>query len=60
LAVEIEGEALLPRLFGLPIATAWPPLHSAWLCPEMPFSVELGLALKLPAHQVRHPAPAAG
>jgi hypothetical protein len=60
LAVEIEGERQLPRLFGLPEEIAWPRLHSAWLCPEMPFSVELGFALKLPAHEVGHPEPVAG
>jgi hypothetical protein len=60
LAVEIEGEQQLPRLFGLPEEIAWPRLHSAWLCPEMPFSVELGFALKLPAHEVGHPEPVAG
>lgn len=60
LAVEIEGEYLLPRLFDLPGEISWPRLHSAWLCPEMPFSVELGLALKLPAHEVRQPEPVAG
>lgn len=37
------GAGLGPGLAG----REWPPLHSAWLCPEIPFTFELGVAPKL-------------
>jgi uncharacterized protein DUF2071 len=69
LRVEIGADDLLARL--LPLAAAaghagdaeegapgWPPLHSAWLCPEIPLAFELGIAPpRVPvAQQVPHPA----
>ena len=32
-----------------PAGTRWPGLHSAWLCPEIPFVFELGFVLRVPA-----------
>ncbi len=43
LEVEVEEAGLLERC--LPLGGAgWPGLHSAWLCPEIPFVFELGVA----------------
>jgi hypothetical protein len=46
-AAEVVESALLAD--GLPLAAAggWPPLHSAWLCPEIPFTFELSVAPRL-------------
>jgi hypothetical protein len=46
LRVQIAGqEEVLPRLIHQPplvaLAEGWPPLHSAWLAPEVPFVFEL-------------------
>jgi len=72
LRAEVAGAELLPDLFCLPSAgsggsggsggMAWPPLHSAWLCPEVPFAFELGLAPKEVGTVSRSgmPQPAAG
>jgi len=66
LRAEVAGAELLPDLFCLPSAgsggMAWPPLHSAWLCPEVPFAFELGLAPKEVGTVTRSgmPQPAAG
>lgn len=38
---ELEEIGLLDRLLPLPGEQNWPPLHSAWLCPEIPFTFEL-------------------
>jgi hypothetical protein len=55
LAAEVTAGDLLPAL--LPLAGpsggdlgagGWPPLHSTWLCPEIPFIFDLGLAPRLP------------
>lgn len=46
LRVELLGEDLLSPWLGLDgngSAPSWPPVHSAWLCPEVPFVFELGL-----------------
>ena len=59
LKAEVEGDGLLPRLFDVPADTHWPGLHSAWLCPEIPFVFELGIILRVPAAPVM-PHPAAG
>jgi hypothetical protein len=37
------GAGLGPGMVG----REWPPLHSAWLCPEIPFTFELSVAPKL-------------
>jgi hypothetical protein len=39
---EIRDAGLLASLLPLAPGAAWPPLHSAWLCPEIPFLFELG------------------
>jgi len=59
LRAEVEGNGLLPSLLDLPEDTRWPGLHSAWLCPEIPFVFELGLVLRVPVPPVM-PHPAAG
>jgi len=38
---ELEEVGLLKQLLPLPEGQSWPPLHSAWLCPEIPFAFEL-------------------
>ncbi len=53
LAAEIECDRLLRR-FGP--AGDWPPLHSAWLCPEIRFVFELSAAAELPLPR-QAPAP---
>jgi hypothetical protein len=61
LRAELSGEEMLPQLFCLPeMAFPWPPLHSAWLCPEVPFAFELALAPKEVAVSRGMPQPAAG
>jgi uncharacterized protein YqjF (DUF2071 family) len=64
LRVELTGDDLLDRLLPLGTngdagAVHWPGVHSAWLCPEMPFVFELALVPKAPA-AVGMPQPAAG
>ena len=59
LKAEVDGDGLLPRLFDVPPGTHWPGLHSAWLCPEIPFVFELGIILRVPTAPVM-PHPAAG
>jgi len=60
LQAEVRGNGLLPRLLDLPAGTCWPGLHSAWLCPEIPFVFELGFVLRVPAAAPVMPQPAAG
>ena len=60
LKAEVEADGLLPSLFELPAGTHWPGLHSAWLCPEIPFVFELGLVLRVPAAPPVLAQPAAG
>jgi Uncharacterized conserved protein (COG2071) len=66
LRVELRGDDVLGRL--LPLAgtaasgngsSTWPGLHSAWLCPEIPFVFELGLVPKVQVSPGM-PQPAAG
>jgi uncharacterized protein YqjF (DUF2071 family) len=68
LRVELSGDDLLDRLLllngadgtnGKTGAVAWPGLHSAWLCPEIPFVFELGLVPKVQVAPSM-PQPAAG
>jgi hypothetical protein len=61
LRAELDGGELLPRL--LPLAgdgdagNGWPPLHSVWLAPEMPFVVSVALSPSAPVvSPVPHPA----
>lgn len=69
LRAEVAGEDLFSRLFALPAtageasgngAPAWPALHSAWLCPEIPFVFELGTAPQRAAVPQVIPQPVAG
>ncbi len=41
LRVEVERVDLLTKILALGEGEAWPELHSAWVCPEIPFSFEL-------------------
>ena len=41
LRVEVARADLISRNLGLPDGQGLPALHSAWLCPEIPFSFEL-------------------
>lgn len=62
LRVEMEGDDVLSPWLPLErngSAPAWPAVHSAWLCPEVPFVFELGLVPQIQmAPSV--PSPAAG
>jgi hypothetical protein len=61
LRAEVEGPELLPHLFRLPSdGFEWPPIHSAWLCPELPFAFELGTAPREVTLSRGMPQPAAG
>ena len=44
LSVEMQDRHLLDLCLPLPEDTVWPELHSAWLCPEIPFVFELDTA----------------
>lgn len=68
LVAEVDDASLLER--ALPLAGArdedggagprpWPPLHSVWLCPEIPFVFELGTAARLELGTGRLPQAAA-
>jgi Uncharacterized conserved protein (COG2071) len=46
-AAEVTDAALLSECLPMPDGAAWPPLHSAWICPEMPFTFELDVAPKI-------------
>jgi hypothetical protein len=75
LRAEMSGDDLLARLLSLGHGAAdaangnggnggngavrWPGLHSAWLCPEIPFVFELGLVPKVQVAPGM-PQPAAG
>jgi hypothetical protein len=48
MAVEIGEAALLIKIFPSVAASSWPTPHSAWLCPEIPFTFELGKPIRLP------------
>jgi hypothetical protein len=57
LRAEVAGDGMLPRLFRVAPGAPWPRLHSAWLCPEIPYVFELGLVPKMaPAPAVPQPA----
>lgn len=42
LAAEIDDGTLLTSSLPLAAGDGWPALHSAWLCPEIPFTFVLG------------------
>jgi hypothetical protein len=46
LQAEVASGSLLSALLPLGDGAGWPPLHSAFLCPEIPFAFELGVAAK--------------
>ena len=60
LRAEVRGDGLLPRLLDLPAGTPWPGLHSAWLCPEIPFVFELGSGAAGAGRRRRHAAAGGG
>ncbi len=41
LSAEVTEDDLLPALVPLANGNGWPPLHSCWLCPEIPFVFEM-------------------
>lgn len=47
--VEFKDSGLLERFLPLQGEAGWPELHSAWLCPEIPFVFELGEASDRPS-----------
>jgi hypothetical protein len=48
LAVEIEDDSLLRAAWPGVAGEIWQAPHSAWLCPDIPFSFELGPPIQLP------------
>jgi hypothetical protein len=61
LRAEVSGSELLPDLFKLPEnGFNWPPIHSAWLCPELPFAFEQAMAPREVTIVRGMPQPAAG
>lgn len=61
LRVEVAGSELLPHLFRLPAnGLEWPALHSAWLCPELPFAFEPVMVPREVTLARGMPQPAAG
>jgi hypothetical protein len=59
---EMKADGFLPRAFALPELAAegtWPPLHSCWLAPEIPFIFDVSLLPRL-AMAPTLPQPAAG
>jgi hypothetical protein len=61
LRAEVTGSELLPGLFSLPSdGFAWPAIHSAWLCPELPFAFEQAMAPREVTITRSMPQPAAG
>jgi Uncharacterized conserved protein (COG2071) len=48
MAVEVEDSALMTEIFPSVAAELWQTPHSAWLCPEIPFTFELGEKIRLP------------
>jgi hypothetical protein len=47
MTVELTDVSLLPLLLPLDGHPGWPPLHSAWLCPEIPFVFAFRLVPKV-------------
>jgi hypothetical protein len=46
LQAEVAAGSLLSTLLPLGDGLGWPPLHSVFLCPEIPFAFELGVVAK--------------
>ena len=57
LEVEVEGASLLDECLPLR-GSEWPPPHSAFLCPEIPFVFELGEADERVANHAAAPVAA--
>ncbi len=57
LRAEVEDDSLVRATVPGAMPTSWPGLHSAWLCPEIPFLFEL---VSLPEVAVPDQVPAAG
>ncbi|HUO86315.1 MAG TPA: DUF2071 domain-containing protein [Thermoanaerobaculia bacterium] len=57
LAAEVTDGSLLTELMPLADGSAWPPLHSAWLCPEIPAVFDLRLVPDVPL-EAAMPTPA--
>lgn len=53
---EVEEDDLLHHLLPPPEGERWPPIHSAFLCPEVPFTFELARAAPPPLPR-QAPAP---
>ena len=58
LAAEVTDASLLAELLPLDGAAGGPPLHSAWLCPEIPFVFDLQIVPKVQL-EAAMPTPAA-
>jgi hypothetical protein len=58
-AAELSDASLLARCLPLAGGDGWPPLHSAWLCPEVPLVFEFGTARELELGAGRLPQAAA-
>jgi hypothetical protein len=58
LTAEVTDASLLGELLPLAGAAGWPPLHSAWLCPEIPFVFDLHLVPRMQL-ETALPTPAA-
>lgn len=56
MVAEVEEEGLLERSLPLAGGRGWPPLYSAFLCPEVPMDFELVVAPEVPVVR-RVPAP---
>ena len=55
----LRNIGLLARCLPLAGGGGWPPLHSAWLCPEVPLVFEFGTARELELGAGRLPQAAA-
>ena len=53
LAVEVRDSGLMEEMFERVDAIHWARPHSAWLCPEIPLSFEVGKAIRLPLPRPR-------
>ena len=58
LEAEVADAGLLDELLPLRGVDVWPPLHSAWLCPEIPFVFDFHLVPKVQL-EAAMPTPAA-
>jgi hypothetical protein len=54
--IEVGDDALVRGVLGMPATEAWPSVHSAWLCPQVPLDFEIAAAKPVPIGR-RVPAP---